>query len=288
MKEANYLRIIIENKPIYCLGDLHGATSTMLNYIRENDLTDCVLIILGDIGLGFNNLNVDIKIWTNINTELKNRGIHLFCLRGNHDDPSLFNREIIDVEKEQDFWYENVKMVPDYSVISINGKNLLLIGGATSIDRIGRMVEYQELLKGFKKKHPKLSEEEIKFVLKPSYFPSETPFCDKTILQKLYEDDVLISHVLTHTAPSFCYPRTKKGITQWLEIDEKLKDDLDNERKTMDEIYNCLIDTHQPLEEWVYGHFHYHHQEEKDFVRFTTLLPLNKTFDAYEITRKDM
>lgn len=285
--QEKYIHITLPNLPIYVLGDFHGAMDNFLNYIHSKDITNCILIILGDIGVGFQNLSADEFEWKTLDKEMSERNIYVVCLRGNHDDPSLFNREIMDIDKEQSLWYGNVKLVPDYTVVTVNGKNLLLIGGATSIDRLGRINDYFQLLKLFKENYPKLTDEDAKKIIKPSYFPKEHPYYDKNIIEQLYKDEIFITHVLTHTAPSFCFPRTKKGLKQWMETDEDLKKDIDKERKIMDDIYSCLLDNFHPLEEWVYGHFHMHNSEEINFIRFTTLKPLDKEFDAYEITRKD-
>ena len=51
----------------------------------------------------------------------------IVMVRGNHDDPSYFNKEKIK--------HERCRTIPDYSIIQACGHNILCIGGAVSIDR---------------------------------------------------------------------------------------------------------------------------------------------------------
>lgn len=286
MKIGDYTHITLDEQPIYALGDLHGAWERLKNEIESKDITDCAFIICGDIGIGFNHEEVDKKKLEEINKFLKNRNLTLICLRGNHDKPSIFNRDIEDVTKTQDFWYSNLKLVPDYTVLSINGKNILMIGGATSIDREKRKHEYRIRVKGFMDAYPVLDEESAKEIVLPSYWEGEIPYVDREAIEKIKNDNILITHVLTHTCPSFATPkRGKLNLKSWFELDPFLENDLDYERSVMDNIYDVLLEYSHPLEEWVFGHFHTHWQQDMNGIRFTTLLHTDWTFDPYEITR---
>lgn len=284
----NYINLKIKDQPIYVLGDLHGAWERLEREIKSKDITDCVFVICGDIGIGFCHESVEKKKLEEINKFLMLRNLTVLALRGNHDDPNYFNREIKDPEKVQDFWYSNLKLVPDYTVLTINNKNILMIGGAISIDREKRKHEHKVRIKGFMDAYPVLTEEDAKEIVLPSYWLHEVPYVDKDVIAKIKEDGILITHVLTHTCPSFCYPRDKKGIEKWIEEDPFLEDDVNYERSVMDNIYDTLIDNAHPLEEWVYGHYHKHHQEDHNGIRFTTLLNTDWSFDPYEITRLDI
>ena len=56
-----------------------------------------------------------------------------------------------------------------------------------------------------------------------------------------------IDTVVTHTAPSFCYPTTKRGIEMWMAYDPNLGKDIDEERATMDRLHNRLLSDGHPL-----------------------------------------
>lgn len=280
-----YTLLKFENQPVYCIGDLHGAWNLLKQFIEEKDIENCIIIICGDIGIGFEHNEVTSKKLEVLNKFLKLRDITLIGFRGNHDNPFLFNRKIEDVDKNELFWYSNLKLVPDYTVIQVNGKNLLLIGGATSIDRLMRMESYHERILKLRQAYPILTEDAAKEIIVPSYWDNEIPFVKEDIIEKLREDGILITHVITHTCPSFAYPRHKNNIKIWLENDDLLEGDLNYERSVMDNIYSFLLDNFHPLEEWVYGHYHTHHQEDINGIRFTTLHNTDKKFDPYEITR---
>lgn len=112
--------------------------------------------------------------------------------------------------------------VPDYTVVNVKNQNFLCIGGGISVDRTGR-VPYK------------------------SYWPNEQVKYQPKVEEQI---DVIISH----TAPSFCYPNFKGSfVLAWAEQDDTLLKDLDKERKTMDTIYEDYKDT---IKYWYYGHFH--------------------------------
>ena len=288
MTPGKYTHITLKDQPIYALGDLHGAWSRLEQEIKSKAITDCAFIICGDIGMGFSHREVEKKKLESMNKFLRLHNLTVLGFRGNHDNPAIFNRDIEDVEKTQDFWYPNLKLVPDYTVVTVNGKNLLLIGGATSIDREERKKNYNERIKGFMQAYPFLDKESAKEIVLPSYWEGEFPYVDREALEKIKEDEILITNVLTHTCPSFCYPTHKRGIKNWLEIDPFLENDINYERSVMDNIYDILKGNAHPLEEWTYDHYHKHWQEDFNGIRYTTLLNTDHTFDPYEITRVDV
>lgn len=277
----------MDDQPVYCLGDLHGAWPLLKQWIKQYNIENCIMIICGDIGMGFEKDELTESKLLAFNKFLRLRGITLFGLRGNHDDPAYFNREIKDPEKVEKYFYSNLKLVPDYTILNVSQKNLLMIGGAVSIDRVYRKENYKNRISTLLTAYPSFTEEDAKDFLPPSYWEDELPFVNPDIIHSIKKDGILISHVLTHTCPSFAFPTHKNGIKGWIEKDENLKNDLDYERSVMDNIYSLLLDDANPIEEWVYGHFHKHHQEDHNGIRFTTLANTDSKFDPYEITRAD-
>ena len=76
---------------------------------------------------------------------------------------------------------------------------------------------------------------------------------------------------MTHTCPSFCEPTTKDGIGAWIKIDPGLIEDLAHERLVMNQVYDFLLSNGHPIKTWTYGHYHKHHTQEYNSVRFTML-----------------
>lgn len=168
--------------------------------------------------------------------------------------PSYFTNEIIN--------FSNVKTIPDYSIVKVvnekETKNILCIGGATSIDRMSR-IENDNYIASFGGS-------------RKSYWEDEQPVFNEEALDEIKEAGIKINAVVTHTCPSFCYPTTKEGIKSWLIYDKDLSRDLDIERGIMDNIYHRLIkeDKH-PIKEWCYGHFHDSYTMEYENVIFRLL-----------------
>lgn len=80
-----------------------------------------------------------------------------------------------------------------------------------------------------------------------------------------------IDMVITHTAPSFCELISKDGIANWAEWDDKLLADIDDERQTIDKIFNHLKADGHPVSHWYYGHFHRSWTAEIEGILFSML-----------------
>ena len=164
-------------------------------------------------------------------------------------NPDYFENRLID--------YPRMKTIPDYCVIQFSGNNILCIGGAVSIDR-----EYRETQMGL----AKLKNRTVTY-----YWKDEIPVYAPEKLSEIKTDGLKINTVITHTAPSFCFPTTKSGIEGWLEQDNTLSADLDYEGKVMDEIYEHLKVDNHPLSTWFYAHFHASKVEYISGIRFQLL-----------------
>ena len=221
------------------IGDIHGDFKSLLRKIKDYENT--CFIICGDIGIGFSDQPLK-KLKGMINTTiypfLKKRNNIIICLRGNHDDPSYFNDDIID----NDRFY----LASDYSVINFKTKNILLIGGGLSIDRQRR-------------------------VIGKSYWSDELPKFDKDKLDSIlnqYHIDVIASH----TTVSFADPTDKGEIVIYFSLfDEKLLEDQIKERSIMDDIYNYIISKQGIFEKWFYGHFHKSYNTTHNSINFIGL-----------------
>ena len=113
--------------------------------------------------------------------------------------------------------------------------------------------------------------------LAPNYYwPDENPVFDQEKLIKISAKEA-IDTVITHTAPSFCELQSKAGLVQWSLNDAQLLDDMENERKVMDQVFDKLRELNQPITHWYYGHFHQSWHSSIDRVLF-------KMLDIMELT----
>jgi DNA repair exonuclease SbcCD nuclease subunit len=223
-------------------GDIHGEFETIV--YKLNNYTDAVLIVCGDIGMGFHNDENYYLLFRKLNLKLSKMNNHLVMFRGNHDNPDYFNGSF----KK----YKYIHLIEDYTVVEVAGlANVLCIGGATSIDRTYRI------------------REEMRGKRKIYWGDAELPYFDASKLQKIneiYPNAIRI--VATHTCPSFAYPTTKQNITEWLRMDYGLSQTLDNERDTMDKIFATLQESQKNITDWYYGHFHEHKLERHYNINF--------------------
>jgi len=218
------MQLIKDKKSIVLCGDVHGKFSELRHKLkRRYKIEDSIICCAGDIGMGFHKFNYYLTEFTKLSKVLQQTNNECFFVRGNHDNPEYFNGELADKLNN----LPNIKFVKDYEVIETNLGNIIFIGGATSIDRKGRDVN-------------------------KTYWINEKCIFD---IDKINEIKQNIDYVITHTAPSFCFPQTKEGLRCWFELDKDLEKDVREERKAMDNIFNAL-DNNNIIKTWGYGHFH--------------------------------
>lgn len=206
-------------------GDIHGHFEVIYgNIYAENTL----FIVAGDCGFGFNTLSYYDQLYTSkMGRNLSKKNNMVLFLRGNHDNPRIFDGE--------NFVKKRAVCIPDYSVIRTARHNILCIGGAISVDRSTRKKENNA---------------------SSLYWPKEFPVFDPRKIKEITKARIRIDTVITHSCPSFCPPQTKDGIEIWLAADEDLYQDIEDERKTMDNIWQELKAQGHPVRQWWYGHYH--------------------------------
>lgn len=204
---------------IYITGDTHRDFSRLNNM---NFSKDDMLIILGDSGI---NYSLTIEDYA-IKGYLNKIGIKIFCIRGNHEERpeniesykkiEMFGGKVF-IEND----YPNLMFAKDGEEYTIDGKSVLVIGGAYSIDK-----EYR-IMYGYKWfKDEQLTKREM-----------------DTIYEKVKERHYDI--VLTHTCPLKYEPIEVflKGIDQ-SKVDKTMEKFLDKIEKSID------------YEKWYCGHYH--------------------------------
>lgn len=240
---------------IYITGDTHRDFSRI--YKLEKD-TDNMLIVLGDVGINYY-LNEEDK---NYKEYLKKLKLKLFCVRGNHEE----RPENISTYKEVEMFggkvfieegYPNLIFAKDGEIYNIDGKKILVIGGAYSVDK-----QYR-LLHGYKWfKDEQLTKKEM-----------------DTILDKVKGKHFDI--VLTHTCPYEYEPREvfMQGLDQ-SKVDKSMEHFLDK------------IEENINYDKWYCGHYHTEKQVDKLEFMFGRIKIFNKDeyvpkYDrnGYEIVR---
>ena len=210
----------------YITGDTHRDFSRLYK-LKQNK--DDMLIVLGDAGINYF-LNEEDKDFKNY---LKSFKLKLFCIRGNHEERpeniKTYKETIIFGGKayiEKD--YPNLIFAKDGEVYNIDGKSILVIGGAYSIDR-----EYRLLYGHNWFKDEQLTKREMDNIL-------------AKVKNKHY--DV----VLTHTCPLK------------YELKEVFIEGLDQFKvdKSMEEFLDKIEDV-ITYDKWYCGHYHTEKQTDK-------------------------
>lgn len=209
------------------LGDLHGNFELINYFIKKVHLSDCNIIQVGDLGV----LNDDFYSRLGVlNIVLSENKINFYAIRGNHDNPKYFDGK---------HGYSNIFLLKDYTVLDIDNKKILFIGGAISVDRvisISQMKEYESY--GIKK---------------------ELYWKDEGVVDNYTDDIKDIDIVITHTSPDWCYPDNSNGfgefVLNYAKNDPNLLKDLLEERQKMSLIFNKILKS-SSVKKHFYGHFH--------------------------------
>jgi len=116
---------------MYAIGDPHGDWRGIIFLLRLHQIQDATLAILGDMMVGFLNVIAEMKELKWFDKELRELNVRVYIVRGNHDKPSYFTSDWGNI-------FTNIHFQPDYSVVEIEGMQVLFVGGAYSIDHAVR------------------------------------------------------------------------------------------------------------------------------------------------------
>lgn len=214
------------------LGDIHGNFNYLKHLLNSKKVSDCYIIQVGDFGAGFTSDTNELNLLNDLNKFLNDRNIIMYAIRGNHDDPKYFDGRIK---------LTNLELVPDYTILDLEGNRIMCIGGAISVDRI-----------------PRISEDMINArygITNRNYWYDEAIIFNEEAIINAKDINILV----THTAPDFCVPDNKFGfgylVDEFALEDTKLKEDLKKERDLMTKIFDMLTENNN-ITTHFYGHFH--------------------------------
>lgn len=246
--------IKISNKPICFWGDTHGdwrKDGFIQHLIRTRNLSGSNVIQVGDFGIGFREDTVDFANLQNLNDALIKDDIHLYVIRGNHDNPKYF-------KGGQEF--SNILFLPDYTVLVADNVNILCVGGAVSIDRT-------------------TSKKAVFKTGRHHWWKDEVFVYDEGLINSIIEA-FKIHIVVTHSAPSAFYPQTFNNIVfDYAAVDPILIQDLIAERKRIDMLHDNIVEKNK-ISHWFYGHFHncfteYHNEMKAVLLNINEIYYLN-------------
>lgn len=220
----------------YITGDTHGNFNRIDYFCQRFETSkEDILCILGDAGINYYLNKKDYML----KQVLQDMPITFFCIHGNHEERPFnistyitkkWNEGIVYYEEE----FPNILFAKDGEIYNINGKSILVIGGAYSVDK-----EYR-LLKGwnwFKDEQP--NKEIVKYI-------------EKQITKQRHFDIVL-----THTCPIETEPRH-----MFLPFIDQSKVD-----KTTELLLQRIADW-ITFDNWYFGHFHGHWDNGKYHMLF--------------------
>lgn len=237
-------------KQVIVSGDIHGDfKGIVFKLCGQYGMKDTLLIVAGDCGFGFEMPGYYETVYNQVAGRLRKANNWVLFIRGNHDDPSYFSEEKVS--------YKRWRCVPDYSIVRVCGHNILCVGGATSIDRDMR-------------KEENARRREMGHAQTSVWWPNEPPVYDEDAIAFI-PVELPIDAVVSHTAPSFCELNSHRGLQSWAAMDPELIDDVNRERKVMDQVFKALMDNEHPVERWYYGHFHQSWSGRREGVLFSML-----------------
>lgn len=202
------------------IGDIHRLILEMMDKIEIYDITNENFFQVGDLGLGFISHERDLATLQKLDEFLQSRNCFFYAIRGNHDDRRFW-------DNRDDFNLSNVILVKDYEVVIIEGKKVLGIGGAISVDR----------------------KEQIE---RNAYFDTEKFLFDQDKLDSACANDIDI--VITHFSPPGVWPYVKLEFFLGQQIEPDIMNDLREQQEGMGKLLERIQQT--SCKQWFFGHYH--------------------------------
>ena len=218
--------IDIQHTPVYLVGDLHTNYKEFKERLEaDKSFKDCTFIFIGD--MDFRDEETAYNQFKTLDKMLSERNISSYVIRGNHDNPKLWEDENIE------FWnrFQSFRPIGSYTRININNNVGIIISGAVSINRA-------DLTPGVN--------------YWPEYDKVELPPDFVDYGESLKNVDFIIGH--TGPVHKDIFKEQQTGCEKYLK-DGFLVNDLENEQKQL----RAILKRYRP-KRWYCGHYHF----EKD------------------------
>lgn len=220
---------------VFISGDAHGNFDKIYNFARKMQLSiNNSIIILGDMGLcwrrDMQDFHYNTQLWESFKYKCK-----LFWLEGNHENYDIIQK--LPKENNMRKCSDNIYMLERGQVYNFEGKKILTIGGADSVDKFRRI------------KHLSWWEQE--------------QISDKDVAAALTHKNEKLDYVFSHAAPAAIVDKYKYILCQ-LSLDE---DTIDHTSENQLEILRQNLS----FEHWGFGHYHTDvHLDDTYFCLFNT------------------
>ena len=220
------------------IGDVHGEFYDLTHKLTTHNIHNSTFVQVGDFGVGFMSKENEIDLLGKLNDRLKADRNVMYVIRGNHDDPAYFDGQVT---------HSNLIFLKDYSILEIEGKTILLIGGAISVDRTSR-------------------------VLNKTYWDDEAFVLQDEKLKSKISQITKLDIVVTHNAPAEFLPNDFGSIVKsWSARDHQLITDLKKERVRHTMLFEILVSQKLKPKFWYFGHFHYSFNDNFKGVKYRLL-----------------
>ena len=232
---------------IYLTGDVHRDFRNIYNFCKENETTtDDILVVLGDVGINYFLDEPEQEFKANIAKEI---GITLACVHGNHEErpANVPGYELVDWHGAKAYidprYYPNQVFLKDGEIYNLNGKKVLVIGGAYSVDKEYRLKHANQGYKWFESEQP-------------------SPEIKEHVIENLDKVGWKVDYVFAHTCPYDQMPRHC-----FLPTVDQRKVDNSTEIWMMEEISKKL-----DFKRWYYGHFHDEYERGKYTMLYHSII----------------
>ncbi len=116
--------------PCWLCGDIHSEPRAFFRALKQADVRNATIILLGDIGVGFSRKPPEYY-FEPFSRLLREQGNRPCLLRGNHDNPAFWESPL---REQIEARWENVCMLQQ-GPLEINGELYFVYPGAVSLDR---------------------------------------------------------------------------------------------------------------------------------------------------------
>jgi predicted phosphodiesterase len=210
----------------YCIGDIHGKFNELAHVLRQLPVQAHVVCV-GDIGLGFIDSELPSCL-SEVDDVATSREQKVWLVRGNHDNPEIWFSHRSSWNKA----LQSVRIPPDIHRMRIENIHVMMVGGATSLDR-----SHQDRLEG----ENWWSKEPVS---------KSAPKQIQMMVESYGRADILI----THAGPLEAQPaisRDKSSFDYYSSVDPSLSSEVKAERKLLSDVVVASM-----ARTCAFGHYH--------------------------------